>query len=72
MTDAVRSFMLVEHGGAAICEPPRGPAGYNRILTPLPGQHTREVLAEAGLTGAEITAMERAGVLRAAERQRRT
>ena len=37
MTDAVRSFMLVEHGGAAICEPPRGPAGYNRILTPLRG-----------------------------------
>jgi crotonobetainyl-CoA:carnitine CoA-transferase CaiB-like acyl-CoA transferase len=34
MTDAMRSFMLVEHGGAAICEPPRGPAGYNRILTP--------------------------------------
>ncbi len=37
MTDAVRSFMLVEHGGAAICEPPAGPAGYNRILTPLRG-----------------------------------
>jgi crotonobetainyl-CoA:carnitine CoA-transferase CaiB-like acyl-CoA transferase len=192
MTDAVRSFMLVEHGGAAICEPPAGPAGYNRILTPLrgalrtadgwiavqphreahwtalleaadirdlvgdprltsrgvwlnpgfayatlgrvlaakttgqwlafcsahripaaqaatlddliaglpqashpeagnyrlipsparfsatpasvrrpaplPGQHTREVLVEAGMTGAEITALEQAGVLRAAER----
>src|SRR5437764_1047667 len=37
MTDAVRSFMLVEHGGAAISEPPAGPAGYNRILTPLRG-----------------------------------
>ena len=37
MTDAIRSFVLVEHGGAAICEPPQGPAGYNRILTPLRG-----------------------------------
>lgn len=37
MTDAVRSFLLVEHGAAAICEPPRGPAGYSRILTPLRG-----------------------------------
>ena len=37
MTDAVRSFVLTEHGGAAICEPPQGPAGYNRILTPLRG-----------------------------------
>jgi crotonobetainyl-CoA:carnitine CoA-transferase CaiB-like acyl-CoA transferase len=37
MTEAIRSFVLVEHGGAAICEPPRGPAGYNRILTPLRG-----------------------------------
>jgi crotonobetainyl-CoA:carnitine CoA-transferase CaiB-like acyl-CoA transferase len=37
MTDAVRSFVLVEHGGAAICEPPAGPPGYNRILTPLRG-----------------------------------
>ncbi len=31
MTDALRAFLLVEHGGAAICD--RGPAGYPRILT---------------------------------------
>jgi crotonobetainyl-CoA:carnitine CoA-transferase CaiB-like acyl-CoA transferase len=35
MTDALRAFLLVEHGGAAICS--RGPAGYPRILTPLRG-----------------------------------
>jgi crotonobetainyl-CoA:carnitine CoA-transferase CaiB-like acyl-CoA transferase len=35
MTDAMRAFVLVEHGGAAMCMPPRGPAGYPRILTPL-------------------------------------
>lgn len=35
MTDAMLAFLLVEHGGAAICRPPRGPAGYPRILTPL-------------------------------------
>lgn len=34
MIDAVRSFLLVEHGAAAICELPLGPAGYPRILTP--------------------------------------
>jgi crotonobetainyl-CoA:carnitine CoA-transferase CaiB-like acyl-CoA transferase len=33
MIDAVRSFVLVEHGGAAISA--SGPAGYPRILTPL-------------------------------------
>ena len=34
MVDAVRAFMLVEHGAAAIPQPPLGPAGYQRILTP--------------------------------------
>lgn len=34
MVDAVRSFLLVEHGAAAITEPPLGPPGYPRILTP--------------------------------------
>jgi crotonobetainyl-CoA:carnitine CoA-transferase CaiB-like acyl-CoA transferase len=34
MVDAMRSFMLVEHGAAAIPEPPVGPVGYRRILTP--------------------------------------
>jgi crotonobetainyl-CoA:carnitine CoA-transferase CaiB-like acyl-CoA transferase len=34
MVDAMRSFMLVEHGAAAIAEPPVGPVGYRRILTP--------------------------------------
>jgi crotonobetainyl-CoA:carnitine CoA-transferase CaiB-like acyl-CoA transferase len=37
MADAMRAFLLVEHGGAAIPQPPRGPAGYQRILTPLRG-----------------------------------
>jgi crotonobetainyl-CoA:carnitine CoA-transferase CaiB-like acyl-CoA transferase len=35
MVEAVRSFMLVEHGSAAIGRPPQGEAGYRRILTPL-------------------------------------
>jgi crotonobetainyl-CoA:carnitine CoA-transferase CaiB-like acyl-CoA transferase len=34
MVDAVRAFMLVEHGSAGVSEPPLGPPGYNRILTP--------------------------------------
>jgi crotonobetainyl-CoA:carnitine CoA-transferase CaiB-like acyl-CoA transferase len=34
MVDAVRAFLLVEHGSAAVPEPPLGPPGYNRILTP--------------------------------------
>lgn len=34
MTDAVKAFMLVEHGAGAILRPPLGPAGYERILTP--------------------------------------
>jgi len=35
MIDAMRAFTLVEHGGSAMSRPPRGPAGYPRILTPL-------------------------------------
>jgi len=35
MIDAMRAFVLVEHGASAISRPPRGPAGYPRILTPL-------------------------------------
>jgi crotonobetainyl-CoA:carnitine CoA-transferase CaiB-like acyl-CoA transferase len=35
MLDAMRAFTLVEHGGSAIQQPPRGPSGYPRILTPL-------------------------------------
>ena len=35
MVDAVRAFMLVEHGSAAIGRPAQGEAGYRRILTPL-------------------------------------
>ncbi len=34
MIDVMRSFMLVEHGASAIPEPPVGPPGYSRILTP--------------------------------------
>ena len=37
MTDAMLAFLLVEHGGGAIPRPARGPAGYQRILTPLRG-----------------------------------
>ena len=42
-----------------------------RLPAPLPGQHTREVLAEARATDAEITALEQAGLLHAAERPSR-
>lgn len=65
MTAATAAFVLVEHGGAAICQPPRGPAGYPRILTPLRGpartadgwiavqphrdEHWQALLTEAGL-----------------------
>lgn len=34
MVDAMKSFMLVEHGAAAMSDPALGPAGYPRILTP--------------------------------------
>lgn len=34
MVDTVTSFVLVEHGSAAIPRPPLGRAGYPRILTP--------------------------------------
>jgi crotonobetainyl-CoA:carnitine CoA-transferase CaiB-like acyl-CoA transferase len=37
MLDTMRAFTLAEHGGSAICRPPRGPAGYPRIMTPLRG-----------------------------------
>jgi crotonobetainyl-CoA:carnitine CoA-transferase CaiB-like acyl-CoA transferase len=33
MVDAMRAFVLVEHGNAAISEPPAGAAGYARILS---------------------------------------
>ena len=36
MLDTMRAFTLAEHGGSAICQPPRGP-GYPRIMTPLRG-----------------------------------
>jgi len=45
MTDVMASFMLVEHGAASIEEPPRGPTGYPRILTP----NRRPVRAADGL-----------------------
>ena len=35
MADAMLAFLLVEHGSGAISRPARGPAGYQRILTPL-------------------------------------
>lgn len=34
MIDVMRSFVLVEHGSRSIPEPPLGPPGYERILTP--------------------------------------
>jgi len=34
MIDVLTSFTLLEHGSAAIPEPPLGPAGYGRILAP--------------------------------------
>jgi crotonobetainyl-CoA:carnitine CoA-transferase CaiB-like acyl-CoA transferase len=42
----------------------RTPAEATRRPAPLVGQHNREVLVEAGLTDAEIDALEAAGVLR--------
>jgi len=33
MTEAVKAFMLVEHGAEAVPQPALGPAGYARILT---------------------------------------
>lgn len=32
MVDTMKAFTLVEHGAAAVPEPPFGPAGYSRIL----------------------------------------
>jgi crotonobetainyl-CoA:carnitine CoA-transferase CaiB-like acyl-CoA transferase len=34
MADVMASFVLVEHGAAAIPEPPLAPAGYRRVLVP--------------------------------------
>jgi crotonobetainyl-CoA:carnitine CoA-transferase CaiB-like acyl-CoA transferase len=34
MTQAVTAFMLVEHAAGGVPQPPAGPAGYQRILTP--------------------------------------
>src|SRR3954452_23964307 len=34
MIDAMRAFMLVEHGAGAISEPPVAAPGYTRVLTP--------------------------------------
>jgi crotonobetainyl-CoA:carnitine CoA-transferase CaiB-like acyl-CoA transferase len=34
MSEVMRSFILVEHGAAAVPDPPLGGAGYPRILTP--------------------------------------
>lgn len=34
MADTMVAFVLAEHGAAAIPQPPLGPAGYGRVLTP--------------------------------------
>ncbi|HLH46510.1 MAG TPA: CoA transferase [Acidimicrobiales bacterium] len=34
MVDTATAFVLVEHGAGAVAQPPAGPAGYSRILTP--------------------------------------
>jgi crotonobetainyl-CoA:carnitine CoA-transferase CaiB-like acyl-CoA transferase len=34
MIDAMRAFILVEHGAAAVARPPQGRPGYQRILNP--------------------------------------
>lgn len=34
MFEAMSSFMLAEHMGGRLFEPPEGPVGYNRLLTP--------------------------------------
>jgi crotonobetainyl-CoA:carnitine CoA-transferase CaiB-like acyl-CoA transferase len=43
-----------------------GEPAPTRRGAPFLGEHTREVLRESGLTDSEITALERAGVVRAA------
>jgi crotonobetainyl-CoA:carnitine CoA-transferase CaiB-like acyl-CoA transferase len=37
MIEIMRSFMLVEHGAAAISSPPMGPPGWHRVLSPSRG-----------------------------------
>lgn len=49
-------------GGMPRCRFSASPASVRR-RAPLAGQHTREVLAEAGLAEAEIARLEAAGVL---------
>jgi len=34
MTQAMTAFMLVEHGAGGVSQPPAGPVGYQRILSP--------------------------------------
>jgi crotonobetainyl-CoA:carnitine CoA-transferase CaiB-like acyl-CoA transferase len=77
LDEVIRAFPEAEHpeGGRYRQIPP--PARFSvspasvRRPAPLPGQHTREVLAEAGLTDAEIASLERAGLLGAASRPER-
>ena len=75
MTEAVRSFVLVEHGGAAMSEPPAGPVGYQRVLTsarqaqrsadgwicifPYHRRHHDALVAEAESLGVDVTAFPR-------------
>ena len=75
MTEAVRSFVLVEHGGAAMSEPATGPVGYQRILTaarqaqrsadgwicifPYHRRHHEALSAEAEALGIDVNAIPR-------------
>ena len=73
LDDLIAALPVAEHpvGGQYRQIPP--PARFSatpasvRRPAPLPGEHTREVLAEAGLADDEIGRLERAGVLRLPE-----
>jgi crotonobetainyl-CoA:carnitine CoA-transferase CaiB-like acyl-CoA transferase len=72
LDDIIEELPVFEHPDAGqfrMIPPPArfsaSPASVRRPA-PLPGQHTRDVLAEAGLTDEQIARLERAGVVRPA------
>ena len=68
--DIIEELPDAEHPEAGTYKLIPPPARYSatppsmRRSAPLPGQHTREVLAEVGLTDAEIEALAASGVIR--------
>ncbi len=70
LEDVIESLPVAEHPQAGSYKLIPSPARFSATPTsvrrpaPLAGQHTYEVLAEAGLTEEQIAALEQAGVLR--------